>query len=160
TQQEIEQAARAAEIHNFIMTLPNGYETNVGEGGKLLSGGQRQRVVIARALLRNPKILLLDEATSALDAEAESAINSTLSRVSTDRTMFSVTHRLASCPDMDLICVFKDGVMVEYGKHHDLLRLGGVYAGMWEKQADISIANEGQDVDISVERLRKIPLFS
>lgn len=160
TQQEIEQAARAAEIHNFIMTLPNGYETNVGEGGKLLSGGQRQRVVIARALLRNPKILLLDEATSALDAEAESAINSTLSRVSTDRTMFSVTHRLASCPDMDLICVFKDGVMVEYGKHHDLLRLGGVYASMWEKQADISIANEGQDVDISVERLRKIPLFS
>ncbi|MCC2597581.1 ATP-binding cassette domain-containing protein [Pusillimonas sp. MFBS29] len=160
TDQEVEQAARAAEIHNFIMTLPNGYETHVGEGGKLLSGGQRQRVVIARALLRNPKILLLDEATSALDAEAESAINSTLSRVSTDRSMFSVTHRLASCPDMDLICVFKDGVMVEHGKHHDLLRLDGVYAGMWEKQADISIANEGQDVDISVERLRKIPLFA
>src|SRR3546814_1965 len=84
TDQEVEQAARAAEIHNFITTLPNGYATNVGEGGKLLSGGQRQRVVIARALLRNPQILLLDEATSALDAEAESAINSTLSRVSAD----------------------------------------------------------------------------
>lgn len=158
--QEVEQAARAAEIHSFIVSLPGGYETNVGEGGKLLSGGQRQRVVIARALLRNPQILLLDEATSALDAEAEAAINSTLSRISADRSLFSVTHRLASCPDMDLICVFKDGSLVEYGKHNDLIRKGGVYAGMWEKQADISIANEGQDVDITVDRLRKIPLFA
>src|SRR3546814_14792175 len=107
--QQIQDAARAAEIHDFIMSLPNGYETNVGEGGKLLSGGQRQRVVIARALLRDPQILLLDEATSALDAEAEAAINSTLSKISADRTLFSVTHRLASCPEMDLICVFKIG---------------------------------------------------
>ncbi|AEC21911.1 cyclic nucleotide-binding domain-containing protein [Pusillimonas sp. T7-7] len=158
--QEVEQAARAAEIHSFIVSLPGGYETNVGEGGKLLSGGQRQRVVIARALLRNPQILLLDEATSALDAEAEAAINSTLSRISADRSLFSVTHRLASCPEMDLICVFKDGSLVEYGQHTDLLRQGGVYAGMWEKQADISIANEGQNVDITIERLRKIPLFA
>ncbi|MGB6105896.1 MAG: ATP-binding cassette domain-containing protein [Pusillimonas sp.] len=160
TDHEVEQAARAAEIHHFIASLPNGYDTNVGEGGKLLSGGQRQRVVIARALLRDPQILLLDEATSALDAEAEAAINSTLSKISADRTLFSVTHRLASCPDMDLICVFHDGRLVEHGRHHDLVRGGGVYAGMWEKQADISIANAGQDVDISVERLRKIPLFS
>lgn len=157
---EIEQAAQAAEIHSFITSLPSGYKTNVGEGGKLLSGGQRQRVVIARALLRNPQILLLDEATSALDAEAEAAINSTLSKISADRTLFSVTHRLASCPDMDLICVFKDGRLVEYGKHNQLVRNEGVYAGMWEKQADISISNAGQDVDISVDRLRKIPLFA
>src|SRR3546814_16454724 len=102
---QIHDAARANEIHDYIMSLPNGYETNVGEGGKLLSGGQRQRVVIARALLRDPQILLLDEATSALDAEAEAAINSTLSKISAVSTLFSVTNRLASCPEMDLIGV-------------------------------------------------------
>src|SRR5690606_25451921 len=74
--------------------------------------------------------------------------------------LFSVTHRLASCPEMDLICVFKDGSLVEHGQHTDLLKQGGVYASMWEKQADISIANEGQNVDITVDRLRKIPLFA
>ncbi len=158
--EELRRAAKAAEIHDFIASLPAGYDTNVGEGGKLLSGGQRQRIVIARALLRDPQILLLDEATSALDAEAEAAINSTLAKVSADRALFSVTHRLASCPDMDLICVFRDGRLVEQGRHDELLRLGGVYAGMWEKQADISIANAGQDVEITVDRLRKIPLFA
>ncbi|TCT02531.1 ATP-binding cassette domain-containing protein [Paralcaligenes ureilyticus] len=160
TDAEIEQAARAAEIHSFIVTLPNGYETDVGEGGKLLSGGQRQRIVIARALLRDPKILLLDEATSALDAEAEAAINDTLARVTANRMLFSVTHRLSSCPDMDLICAFRDGKLVETGTHDELLARNGLYAGMWEKQSDISIANAGQDVAISVERLRKIPLFA
>jgi ATP-binding cassette subfamily B protein len=160
TDAEIEQAARAAEIHSFIVTLPNGYETDVGEGGKLLSGGQRQRIVIARALLRDPKILLLDEATSALDAEAEAAINDTLAKVTANRMLFSVTHRLSSCPDMDLICAFRDGKLVETGTHDELLARNGLYAGMWEKQSDISIANAGQDVAISVERLRKIPLFA
>lgn len=158
--EEVQRAAKAAEIHSFIVSLPAGYDTNVGEGGKLLSGGQRQRIVIARALLRDPQILLLDEATSALDAEAEAAINSTLAKVSADRTLFSVTHRLASCPDMDLVCVFQDGRLVEQGRHDELLRQGGVYAGMWEKQSDISIANAGQDVEITVDRLRKIPLFA
>jgi len=160
TDAEVEQAARAAEIHDFIKTLPNGYDTDAGEGGKLLSGGQRQRIVIARALLRDPGILLLDEATSALDAEAEAAINDTLSRVTANRTLFSVTHRLSSCPDMDLICAFRDGQLVETGTHDQLLALDGLYAGMWEKQSDISIGNAGQDVAISVERLRKIPLFA
>ncbi|MBV6306377.1 ATP-binding cassette domain-containing protein [Candidimonas humi] len=160
TDEQIEQAARDAEIHDFITTLPNGYDTNVGEGGKLLSGGQRQRIVIARALLHDPQILLLDEATSALDAEAEAAINETLAKISAKRMMFSVTHRLNSCPDMDMICVFRDGKLVEQGTHDELLALRGVYAGMWEKQADISIGSSGQDVEISIERLRKIPLFA
>jgi len=157
---EVEQAARSAEIHDFIVGLPQGYDTNVGEGGKLLSGGQRQRIVIARALLRNPQILLLDEATSALDAEAEAAINETLGRISADRMLFSVTHRLNSCPDMDMICVFKDGRLVETGAHAELLARQGVYAGMWEKQSDIAIVNAGRDVGISVDRLRKIPIFA
>ncbi len=157
---EVEQAARAAEIHDFIISLPQGYDTNVGEGGKLLSGGQRQRIVIARALLRNPQILLLDEATSALDAEAEAAINETLGRISADRMLFSVTHRLNSCPDMDMICVFKDGRLVETGAHAELLSKQGVYAGMWEKQSDIAIVNAGRDVGISIDRLRKISIFS
>jgi len=157
---EVEAAGRAAEIHDFISSLPDGYDTNVGEGGKLLSGGQRQRIVIARALLRNPQLLLLDEATSALDAESEAAINETLARVSADRTMISVTHRLAACPDMDLICVFHEGRLAETGTHDELVALRGIYAGMWEKQADISIVNAGQEVDISVEGLRKIPLFA
>jgi ATP-binding cassette subfamily B protein len=157
---DMEKAARAAEIHDFIMTLPDGYQTNVGEGGKLLSGGQRQRIVIARALLRDPAMLLLDEATSALDAETEAAINDTLSRVTADRMMFSVTHRLSSCPGMDLICAFRDGKLVESGTHDALLARGGLYAGMWEKQADISIGSTGRDVTITLERLRKIPLFA
>src|SRR3546814_19380984 len=96
TDADIEKAARAAEIHNFIVTLPDGYDTDVGEGGKLLSGGQRQRIVIARALLRDPAILLLAEATSAPDAEAEAAINHTLARLPPDRMLFSVQHRLRS----------------------------------------------------------------
>lgn len=160
TDAEVEQAARAAEIHDFIAGLPNDYDTNVGEGGKLLSGGQRQRIVIARAFLRNPQILLLDEATSALDAEAEAAINETLTRISADRMLFSVTHRLSSCRDMDWICVFKDGKMVETGTHDQLLERGGVYAGMWEKQSEIAIGNAGREVAISIEGLRKIPLFA
>jgi ATP-binding cassette subfamily B protein len=160
TDAEIEQAARKAEIHNFIASLPNGYDTEVGEGGKLLSGGQRQRIVIARALLRDPQILLLDEATSALDAEAEASINETLSRIGSDRMLFSVTHRLASCPGMDLICTFHDGKLVEVGTHEQLLAAGGVYAGMWEKQSDIAIVNNGQEVNITIDRLRKIPLFT
>src|SRR5690606_21272496 len=106
--EEVQRAAKAAEIHSFIVSLPAGYDTNVGEGGKLLSGGQRQRIVIARALLRDPQILLLDEATSALDAEAEAAINETLGRLSADRVLFSVTHRLNSCPHMDLVCAVQD----------------------------------------------------
>ncbi len=160
TEAEVQQAARSAEIHDFITTLPHGYDTNVGEGGKLLSGGQRQRIVIARALLRNPQILLLDEATSALDAEAEAAINETLGRISADRMLFSVTHRLNSCPDMDMVCVFQDGRLVESGTHEELLANRGLYAGMWEKQSDIAIVNAGRDVGITVDRLRKIPLFA
>lgn len=160
TDAEVEQAARDAEIHDFIQTLPRGYDTDVGEAGKLLSGGQRQRIVIARALVRNPEVLLLDEATSALDAETEAAINETLMRISANRSMLWVTHRLASCRDMDLICAFRDGRLVEVGSHEELLARKGLYAGMWAKQADISIDQGGHKASITVDGLRQFPLFA
>lgn len=157
---EVEQAARAAEIHDFIQSLPQGYDTEVGEGGRLLSGGQRQRIVIARAILRDPQILMLDEATASLDAEAAAAIGRTLARIGATRTVLSVTHRLASCPAMDLICVFRDGSLAEIGTHDELLRHRGTYHGLWEKQSQIEIAESGRDVDITLQGLRRIPLFA
>ena len=160
TDADIERAARQADIHDVIMTLPDGYHTNVGEGGRRLSGGQRQRIALARALVRDPEMLLLDETTSALDMTSEAAINETLSRVTRDRTVFSVTHRLSTCVDMDLICVFNDGRLVEMGAHDDLLAIGGLYAELWEKQSGISVSDDGARVAITAERLRQIPVFA
>ena len=121
TPREIEEAARAAEIHDTIMELPQGYDTLLGERGGRLSGGQRQRVAIARAILRNPRILVLDEATWALDAESEVAINATLARVGQGRMVISVTHRLASASHADQIFVLDHGRLVKFGPHRDLL---------------------------------------
>lgn len=130
---DVERAAKAAEIHRFIRSLPNGYDTIVGERGNMMSGGQRQRVAIARAIVRNPSILLLDEATSALDHGTEQAINKTLMKVATGRTMITVTHRLHSVTEMDRIFVLQQGKLIEEGTHKELLKLKGVYATLWKQ---------------------------
>ena len=155
---EIEAAARAAEMHELILAMPQGYDTPVGERGGRLSGGQRQRIAIARALLRDPRVLVLDEATSALDAATEAAINQTLQRVATGRTLISVTHRLASIVNMDRIFVIERGRLVEQGSHHELVAINGVYAGLWQKQQGFVIAADG-GARVQPARLRAIPML-
>jgi ATP-binding cassette, subfamily B, bacterial len=135
TQDEIEAAARAAELHDFIVSLPQGYETIAGERGANLSGGQRQRVAIARALLRDPAILLLDEATSALDLFTEAALQATIERISRDRTVIAVSHRLSGIADYDQIVLVDQGRVREVGPHRRLLRQGGLYAALWKRQS-------------------------
>jgi ATP-binding cassette subfamily B protein len=135
TDEEVEQAARKAEIHRFIMSLPQKYDTPVGERGETLSGGQRQRVAIARAIVRNPSVLLLDEATSALDQTTEAAINKTLLKLAKGRTMIFSTHRLTSVVDMDEIIVVSGGRAIERGSHAELLAADGVYRKLWDDQS-------------------------
>lgn len=142
TDAEIEAAARAAEMHEFIQTLPRGYGTLVGERGSRLSGGQRQRLAIARALLRNPRVLLLDEATSALDPHTERLIAATLERVAEGRTTIAVTHRLTSVVGYDRIFVLDGGRLAEQGTHPELLALGGTYARLWSEQTGGPTAGE------------------
>lgn len=134
TEEQIQQAARLAEMHDSIMQMPDGYDTVVGERGCRLSGGQRQRVAIARAIVSNPAILLLDEATSALDPPTSVAISRTLERIAKGRTVVSATHRLESAPVADCIFVFEKGRLVEQGKHAELLQAGGLYAQLWQQQ--------------------------
>src|SRR6202166_3573752 len=135
TDEEVEQAARKAEIHRYIMSLPQKYDTPVGERGDTLSGGQRQRIAIARAIVRDPSILLLDEATSALDQTTEAAINRTLLKVAKGRTMIFSTHRLTSVVDMDEIIVISGGKAIERGSHQKLLAANGVYRRLWDDQS-------------------------
>lgn len=142
TDTEIEAAARAAELHEFVAGLPRGYDTPVGERGTRLSGGQRQRVAIARALIRQPRTLLLDEATSALDPRTERLIAATLDRVSEGRTTIAVTHRLASITTFDCIFVIVAGRVAEQGTHPELLGRGGVYADLWSEQSGGVVAQE------------------
>jgi len=131
---EVEQAARMARIHDFIMDLPDGYQTGVGERGLKLSGGEKQRVAIARTILKNPAILLFDEATSALDTHTEKEIQESLREVSSDRTTLVIAHRLSTVIDADEILVLDAGVVVERGRHSELLERGGAYAVMWARQ--------------------------
>ncbi|XP_013173168.1 PREDICTED: multidrug resistance protein homolog 49-like [Papilio xuthus] len=131
---EVIDCAKAADIHNFILTLPQGYETNLGASGAQLSGGQKQRVCIARALLRRPRLLLLDEATSALDANSEKAVTRALERAAEGRTCITVAHRLSTVKDADLICVLDQGKIVERGTHAQLLGLRGRYWRMCRGQ--------------------------
>jgi ATP-binding cassette subfamily B protein len=131
----IEEAARAAEAHEFVSNLPDGYDTMVGERGVKLSGGQRQRVAIARAVLQDPEILVLDEATSDVDTETEMLIQRSIDRLTENRTTFSIAHRLSTIKDADGIVVLEDGRIVEEGTHDDLLGAGGLYANLWAVQA-------------------------
>ena len=156
----IEDACRAAEIHDIIMAMPNGYDSPVGERGSLLSGGQRQRLAIARALVRNPRILFLDEATSALDPATEIALNATLGRIAKGRTVLQVTHRLASVAGVDRIFVMNQGRLAEQGTHPELLALDGIYAGLWKKQEGIRTNDDGTHAMITVERLKQFPILA
>ncbi|MCA9983661.1 MAG: ATP-binding cassette domain-containing protein, partial [Anaerolineales bacterium] len=134
TQAEVEAAAKAANIHDLIVSLPDGYDTVVGERGYRLSGGERQRVAIARVLLKNPRILVLDEATSSLDSLSEALIQEALQRVMNGRTSIVIAHRLSTILAADRILVFKEGHLVEQGTHETLLAQGGLYAELYETQ--------------------------
>ena len=158
TDAEIETSARAAELHDFVMSLPRGYDTLVGERGGRLSGGQRQRLSIARALLRNPTVLILDEATSALDPRTERLIAATLDRVSQGRTTIAVTHRLTSVADYDRIFVVSQGQIVEQGTHDELIALGGQYASLLAEQTGGHVPAE-TPFDATAA-LARIPLFA
>ena len=134
TQAEIEAAARAANIHSFIMDLPDGYDTIVGERGYRLSGGEKQRIALARVILKDPRILVLDEATSHLDSESEALIQEALKRVMAGRTSIVIAHRLSTILAADLILVVDRGQIVERGTHDELLALDGLYAQLYETQ--------------------------
>jgi ATP-binding cassette subfamily B protein len=136
THAEVEAVARAAHAHDFIMDLPEGYDTIVRERGTRLSGGQRQRIAIARALLKNPPILILDEATSALDSESERLIQQALKTLLQGRTAFVIAHRLSTVRDADRIVVIKEGEIGEIGSHAELLASGGYYASLVARQTE------------------------
>ena len=134
TQEEIEAAARAAQAHEFIMQMPEGYDTKVGERGMTLSGGQRQRLAIARAILTDPRILILDDATSSVDTETEHLIQLALERVMHGRTTFVIAHRLSTLQRADLILVLDKGRIVARGKHEQLLTTSPLYQKIYEQQ--------------------------
>jgi ATP-binding cassette subfamily B protein len=137
---EVEAAARAAEAHDFIAALPQGYATRVGERGQMLSGGQRQRLSIARALLKDPPVLLLDEATSAVDNDTEAAIQRSLATIARGRTVLMIAHRLSTIVHADHIVVLDAGRIVEQGRHAELVARGGAYAALWKVQTGAALA--------------------
>ncbi|MGE5516590.1 MAG: ABCB family ABC transporter ATP-binding protein/permease [Bacteroidota bacterium] len=147
SQDEIEQAARLARIHDFVLSLPDGYDTRVGERGLKLSGGEKQRVAIARTILKGPAILLFDEATSALDTHTEKEIQASLREVSKNRTTLVIAHRLSTVVDCDEIIVLEQGRIAERGRHADLLARDGRYAEMWHKQQEAAQLQEKLELE-------------
>jgi len=154
TREEVEQAARLARIHDFVMALPQGYEATVGERGLKLSGGEKQRVAIARTILKNPSILLFDEATSALDTRTEQEIQRSLEEVSRGRTTVVIAHRLSTIIHADEIVVLDRGRVAERGRHAELLTKGGLYADMWRRQQEAAAEAERR-----IEREAEPPSF-
>jgi ABC-type multidrug transport system fused ATPase/permease subunit len=151
--EEIEQAARRAQAHDFISALPDGYDTRVGERGLTLSGGQRQRVAIARALLADPRVLILDDATSAVDASTEQQIKEALREVMAGRTTFVIAHRLSTIALADVIAVVEDGRIVAQGGHEDLLDVSPLYAEIVEKGLPDQVFLNRNDADREVAGL-------
>jgi ATP-binding cassette subfamily B protein len=138
SQAEIEEAAKVAAAHDFIMRMPNGYQTKIGERGVKLSGGQKQRLSLARAILKNPPILILDEATSAVDNETEAAIQDSLEEIMADRTTIIIAHRLNTIRKVDKIYVLEHGNIIEQGTHSSLIEADGTYAWLWQLQTGFS----------------------
>ena len=134
TPEQVEEAARIANAHEFIMETEEGYQTNIGDRGCKLSGGQRQRLSIARAILKNPPILIFDEATSALDSKSEKSVQQALDRLMQNRTTIVIAHRLSTIRNADLICVLHQGRIVEAGTHSQLLAAGGYYRHLVDMQ--------------------------
>jgi ATP-binding cassette, subfamily B, bacterial len=157
---QVEQAAKAAEIHDIILKMPQGYDTPAGERGGRLSGGQRQRIALARAILRQPEILILDEATSALDPATEASVNETIERIAKGCTILSVTHRLAAAAHADRIFVLDAGFVREQGTHQELLAARGLYHRLWEKQNGLTVTDDGQSASVTPQRLRQVSIFA
>ena len=157
---EVVVAAQRAELHDFVTRLPDGYETMVGEDGGMLSGGQRQRLAIARAMIRDPRVLLVDEVTTALDPATEASVTATLVGLASERTVVSVTHRLAMASRADQILVFDRGRLVEHGSHDELLAHRGLYRGLWDKQSGFEVSGDGRHATVDAARLRHVTLFT
>jgi ATP-binding cassette subfamily B protein len=147
--EEVIEAARAAHIHDFVESLPDRYETRVGERGLKLSGGEKQRVAIARAILKNPRILIFDEATSALDSATEQGIQDELDRIARGHTTLVIAHRLSTVMDADEILVLEGGRIVERGTHRALLDAGGAYARMWALQQQEDELREREEARVT-----------
>lgn len=160
TDGEVEEAAKAAEIHDFIMSLPSGYDTLVLEYGSNLSGGQKQRLAIARVCLRNPSVILLDEPTSGLDLIIEEQINSLIAKLAKKKTVILATHRLTALLDIDTIYVIDKGEIIEQGSHQELLQKKGLYSQLWQKQHGVALDREVKKPKVEVGLLRSIPLLS
>lgn len=159
TDEEVRLAATHAEIHDFIVTLPKGYDTIVSHSGTTLSGGQRQRIAIARALLKGGSVILLDEPTSMLDAVTEDSINKLISKLAANRTVILVSHRLASSRNFDQIVVVERGRIAESGSFGDLMSKNGYYKNLWEKQHGFMVEHDGS-MAVEPERLKLIPIFA
>jgi len=144
--EQVEAVAKAAYLHDFVQTLPDGYDTWVGERGLTLSGGEKQRLAIARTLLINPSVLILDDSTSSVDAETETLIRQAMDKLIQGRTTFIITHRLPIIKNADLILMLKDGQILEKGKHSELMALNGLYHQIYEAQL---AANQGSEEDVS-----------